>query len=57
MRERIDELASRRERIAQLGGPEAVLRQHEAGKLTARERLDLLLDPGSFIEVGRPEQR
>jgi len=32
------------------GGPERVERQHAAGKLTARERLDLLLDAGSFIE-------
>ncbi len=35
------------------GGPERIKKQHEAGKLTARERIDLLLDPGSFIEVGR----
>jgi propionyl-CoA carboxylase beta chain len=35
------------------GGPERVARQHAAGKLTARERLDLLLDPGSFEEVDR----
>ncbi|MDR7482596.1 MAG: acyl-CoA carboxylase subunit beta [Armatimonadota bacterium] len=34
-----------------MGGPERVRRQHEAGKLTARERLDALLDPGSFIEL------
>jgi propionyl-CoA carboxylase beta chain len=35
------------------GGPERILKQHEAGKLTARERLDLLLDAGSFVEIGR----
>jgi propionyl-CoA carboxylase beta chain len=35
------------------GGPERVLRQHESGKLTARERIELLLDAGSFVEVGR----
>jgi len=35
------------------GGPARVAKQHEAGKLTARERLDLLLDPGSFVETGR----
>jgi propionyl-CoA carboxylase beta chain len=35
------------------GGPERVLKQHEAHKLTARERIDLLLDPGSFVEIGR----
>ena len=33
------------------GGPVRVERQHSWGKLTARERLDLLLDPGSFVEL------
>jgi len=33
------------------GGQERIDKQHETGKLTARERLDLLLDPGSFVEV------
>ena len=49
-----------RRRIAELestslegGGRERVERQHAAGKLTARERLDLLLDPGSLEEVDR----
>jgi propionyl-CoA carboxylase beta chain len=32
------------------GGPERVAQQHERGKLTARERLELLLDPDSFVE-------
>jgi propionyl-CoA carboxylase beta chain len=35
------------------GGQERIAKQHAAGKLTARERLDLLLDPGSFDEVDR----
>jgi propionyl-CoA carboxylase beta chain len=35
------------------GGPERVQQQHHKGKLTARERLDLLLDPGSFVELDR----
>ncbi len=35
------------------GGEERIARQHEAGKLTARERLELLLDPGSFVELDR----
>ena len=35
------------------GGQERVQKQHEAGKLTARERIDLLLDPGSFCELDR----
>ncbi|HEU4578490.1 MAG TPA: acyl-CoA carboxylase subunit beta [Polyangiaceae bacterium] len=35
------------------GGPERVEKQHAAGKLTARERLELLLDPGTFLEIDR----
>ncbi len=35
------------------GGPDRIKKQHEGGKLTARERVDLLLDPGSFVEIGR----
>ncbi|MGQ0548439.1 MAG: acyl-CoA carboxylase subunit beta [Armatimonadota bacterium] len=34
-----------------MGGEERIDRQHQAGKLTARERLDILLDPGSFVEL------
>src|SRR5216110_669392 len=42
------------ERRAELGGGEARLRrQHEAGKLTARERIELLFDPGSFEELDK----
>jgi propionyl-CoA carboxylase beta chain len=48
--QRLDELNAR---ALVGGGPERILKQHEAGKLTARERLDLLLDPGSFVEIGR----
>jgi len=35
------------------GGAERIARQHQAGKLTARERIDLLLDPGSFVEIDK----
>ncbi len=43
----------RRRAEARLGGGEArIARQHEKGKLTARERLDILLDKGSFQELG-----
>ncbi len=35
------------------GGDDRIAAQHKAGKLTARERIDLLLDPGSFVEVDR----
>ena len=34
-----------------MGGDERIKRQHDQGKLTARERIELLLDPGSFVEV------
>src|ERR687892_2310813 len=34
------------------GGQERIQKQHEAGKLTARERIDLLCDPGTFVELG-----
>ncbi len=49
--DRLEELRARRERLLALGGEERVRRQHAAGKLTARERLDLLFDPGSFVEI------
>ncbi|MBZ0111871.1 MAG: acyl-CoA carboxylase subunit beta [Thermoanaerobaculia bacterium] len=45
------ELDSRLQAVRQGGGEERVARQHAAGKLTARERVELLLDPGSFVEV------
>ena len=42
------------ERLAELGGGEERLRkQHEAGKLTARERVDLLFDTGTFEELDK----
>jgi len=42
------------EALAELGGgQERIAKQHEAGKLTARERIDLLLDPGSFQELDK----
>lgn len=41
-----------RQSAAAGGGPEKVRRQHGTGKLTARERLEILFDPGTFVEVG-----
>jgi len=52
LRPLVEDLRARRERIAQGGGPEKIARQHEQGKLTARERLVLLIDDGSFVELG-----
>jgi acetyl-CoA carboxylase carboxyltransferase component len=48
---KIEQLNEMRLRSMAGGGPERVEKQHRSGKLTARERLDLLLDPGSFREV------
>jgi len=50
---RLADLEALRERSLQGGGPERTARQHAEGKLTARERVELLLDPGSFFELGR----
>src|SRR5213082_304814 len=47
-----EDLRLRREQIKQGGGPEKIEAQHEQGKLTARERLDLLIDQGTFVELG-----
>jgi propionyl-CoA carboxylase beta chain len=53
MREKLDRLDALR-REAELGGGEERIRaQHARGKLSARERLDLLLDDGSFVELDR----
>ena len=48
---RIEQLAALREAALHAGSPASVERQHARGKLTARERLDLLLDPESFVEL------
>jgi propionyl-CoA carboxylase beta chain len=49
--ERLQQLRSLKARAHTAGGPDAVERQHARGKLSARERLELLLDPGSFVET------
>ncbi|MBL6787732.1 MAG: propionyl-CoA carboxylase [PS1 clade bacterium] len=48
----IDEIKRRRDLAKQQGGSASVARQHEKGRLTIRERIDGLLDDGSFNEVG-----
>ena len=52
-RKLLDDLHHRQTLAEQGGGPERVAQQHKKGKLTARERLDLLLDEGSFVELDR----
>jgi len=47
LRERVEELGKLKEAALHAGSPAAIERQHARGKLTARERLEILLDPGS----------
>ena len=49
--ERLKELKEREQRERAGGGSKQIDKQHQSGKLTARERLDLLFDPGSFCEL------
>lgn len=46
----VEEIAHRRELRKQMGGPEGIERQRKRGKLTVRERIDALVDPGGFEE-------
>lgn len=48
----LDELRTRERFARQMGGPEKVQRQHDGGRLTIRERIDGVVDGGSFHEVG-----
>ena len=51
IQERLEQLAKLKEEARQPGSEAAVQRQHDRGKLTARERIELLCDPGSFVEL------
>src|SRR3989441_4616377 len=53
MREKLELLQKRRAEAELGGGAERIKAQHDKGKMTARERLDVLLDPGSFVELDR----
>src|ERR687897_608812 len=48
----VDDLHERRAKAKLGGGQEKIALQHERGKLTARERIDLLVDEGTFVELG-----
>jgi len=52
LEELIAEMEERRKKILQGGGDKRVKKQHDQGKLTARERIEYLLDPGTFVELG-----
>ena len=47
----ISALDKKRNRILQAGGRDKIEKQHKSGKLTARERINILFDPGTFVEV------
>jgi acetyl-CoA carboxylase carboxyltransferase component len=49
----IEEIRHRKSLAERMGGEERVARQHSEGKLTVRERIDMLADPGSFQEIGK----
>jgi len=53
IQKKLEALERLRQESEQGGGPDRVQAQHDKGKLTARERLQLLLDPGSFVEQDR----
>ena len=53
MREKIEKLLETKSKIENGGGEKRVEKQHSSGKRTARERINLLLDEGSFVEVGQ----
>jgi propionyl-CoA carboxylase beta chain len=53
MREKLEQLKQRRAESELGGGAERIKTQHDKGKMTARERLDVLLDPGTFVEFDR----
>lgn len=48
---RLEDLRKRREKIALGGGQKRIDKQHQSGKLTARERMNLLFDEGTFVEL------
>ena len=50
--DKIAELAAKRAELELGGGKERIERQHASGKLTARERIERLVDRGSFEEIG-----
>src|SRR5438445_3422324 len=52
MRKKVDELERRRAEAKKMGGEARLARQRERGKLDARARVDLLVDNGTFREIG-----
>ncbi|MEV5848563.1 carboxyl transferase domain-containing protein [Streptomyces sp. NPDC051985] len=60
MAERIAQLRARKERALEMGGPEGLRKHRESGRLPVRERVEMLVDEGSWFEIGAlalPERR
>jgi acetyl-CoA carboxylase carboxyltransferase component len=60
MEDRLRDLRARKARAVEMGGAERVERHHASGRLAVRERIDALIDPGSWFEIGLlglPERR
>ncbi len=51
IQEKIQDLKARQEKVKQGGGAKRIEKQHASGKMTARERIEKLLDPGTFVEL------
>ena len=51
MKQKLADLAERRRQALSAGSEKAIKRQHDKGKLTARERIDYLIDEGTFTEL------
>ena len=47
-----DDYMKRRKAVLEMGGEKALAKRREKGQTHARERIDMLLDPGTFVEVG-----
>lgn len=52
MEEILEKYREKREKIMEMGGEKAVEKQHDSGKMTARERIDYFFDPDTFTEIG-----
>ena len=52
MKDLVEELHKKRQKAKEMGGAEKVAKQHQDGKLSVRERLDLLFEQDTFIELG-----
>ena len=54
MQEKVNLLHKKQQKVLNGGGEKRIEKQHASGKKTARERIALLMDPGSFVELDAP---